>query len=261
MTSGLPDSEPSSTGASELNAVSAFYDEYWDETSRPRIPTPPPAVQRLMQARFAPGSLCLDVGCGNGRAGGVALTALGCRYVGVDISASAVEAACALGLDARQITDATALPFAESTFDAVVAMELLEHVMFPLPAVCEMMRVLRPSGTLLITTPNVAYWRRRLDLVLGRWNPFGYPDAVERPWADPHIRFFTAGALTRLLTGAGCVDIEVHGHGGSFLGDLPRIGKPFRQAEGSPTYRALEHRRPSAFGCFLNATARKPGLE
>ena len=130
--------------------------------------------------------------------------------------------------------------------------------MFPFSTMTEIMRVLKPNGLLLVTTPNVAYWRRRLDLVAGRWNPFGYPDAVARPWADPHIRFFTAGALHRILDSAGYVNINVGGHSGAFLADIPWIGRRFRKAEASAVYRTLERQSPSLFGCFLNAVARKP---
>jgi methionine biosynthesis protein MetW len=212
-----------------------------------------------MHARITPGSRVLDVGCGNGQAGGLPLRAMGCQYIGVDVSATALASARALGLDVCQITDGTALPFPNNSFDAVVSMEVVEHLMFPLPTVIEMMRVLKPGGILLITTPNVVYWRRRADLLVGRWNPFGYPDAVARPWADPHIRFFSVGALRRMLGEAGCVEVEVRGHGGSFLADLPRIGKRFRKPEGSTAYRLLEGRSPSVFGCFLNAVGRKLG--
>jgi methionine biosynthesis protein MetW len=254
-----PELEPPASGEVEPTPIAAFYDEYWGEQGRPQIPTPPPAVARLMRARIAPGSTCLDVGCGNGQAGGLPLRAMGCIYIGVDVSAAAVAAARALGLDARQISDAIALPFADDTFDVVVATEVLEHLIFPLATLTEMMRVLKHGGIVLVTTPNVAYWRRRVDLAFGRWNPLGYPDAVARPWADPHLRFFTAGALRRMLREAGCVDVEVRGHGGSLLGDLPGIGKRFRKAEGSAAYRLLEGHGPSAFGCFFNAVGRKPG--
>ncbi|HET9847208.1 MAG TPA: class I SAM-dependent methyltransferase [Candidatus Dormibacteraeota bacterium] len=244
-----------------------YYDRYWlpeeerpRDAARPQLPsTLPPAVDRLLQHLIPSGSHCLDVGCGHGRAAGLPLTARGCSYIGVDISASAVAEARSIGLDARQIDDAAELPFPDREFDAVVSLEVIEHLVFPHHAVAEMVRVLKPGGVLVVTTPNVAYWRRRLDLaLLGRWNPFGYVFAVEEPWADPHIRFFTPGALRRLLGLAGLSEIEIAGHGGSIIGDIPWIGKRLRQREGSPPYRVLERRAPALFGCFLNASARKP---
>jgi methionine biosynthesis protein MetW len=259
----------SSPGFRPASTVSEYYERYWlppesrpPDVTRPQLfDTPFPAVGRLFDQRIPAAARCLDVGCGHGRAAGRPLTATGRTYVGVDISATAVAEARSFGLDARQIDDAASLPFAEGEFDAVLCLEVLEHVFFPAQVVAEMVRVLKPGGCLIVTTPNVAYWRRRVDLLLlGRWNPFGYSYAVEQPWGDPHIRFFTAGALRRLLTSAGLEGVEVAGHGGSVIGDIPWIGRRLRKREGSPAYRLLESRLPSLFGCFLNAVGRKPEL-
>jgi methionine biosynthesis protein MetW len=247
--------------------VRQYYEAYWVpvETRGFEHAAPsraglalPRKVAQLIRRHLAPGSRCLDVGCGAGHTAAV-LTTHGCDYVGVDISETAVQQARARGLDARCIDDSGALPFADASFDAVVCFEVLEHIFSPQLSVREMFRVLRPGGVLIATTPNVAYWRRRVDLaLLGRWNPFGYSLAVEQPWADPHIRFFNRGALERLLAIGGFTGITVGGHEGSLLGDLPWIGGRLRAAEASVVYRALEDRQPALFGCFLHAVARRP---
>lgn len=54
--------------------------------------------------------------------------------------------------------DATALPFKNHSFDAVTMFDLLEHVPEDYKAVSEALRVLRPHGLLLISTPN-ENWR------------------------------------------------------------------------------------------------------
>ena len=48
--------------------------------------------------------------------------------------------------------DASALPFPDASFDAVLAMHMLYHVPDPEIAVSEMARVLRPGGKLFVTT-------------------------------------------------------------------------------------------------------------
>jgi SAM-dependent methyltransferase len=49
--------------------------------------------------------------------------------------------------------DAAALPFDDASFDTVVSFQVLEHVPEPREVLAEMHRVLRPGGTLFVTTP------------------------------------------------------------------------------------------------------------
>ena len=55
--------------------------------------------------------------------------------------------------------DATNLPFANASFDMVTMFDLLEHVQDDSRAANEAMRVLRPGGWLLISTPERLRWR------------------------------------------------------------------------------------------------------
>jgi methionine biosynthesis protein MetW len=248
--------------ASTSDQLQRYYDVYfndlWRPFERPNQPAPR-RVAQLLRRHVFPGARCLDVGCGDGRTGRL-VTDCGGSYVGVDISERAAAATRERGLDARDIQGSDALPFSDQSFDVVLCLEVIEHVLFPDRTVREILRVLRPGGVLIATTPNVAYWRRRLDLaLLGRWNPFGYSLAVERPWGDPHIRFFNPGSLYRLLLGVGFAPVRVGGHSGSVLRDLPWIGRRLAPPDGaSALYRQIEDAVPSLFGCFLNAVAVKP---
>src|SRR5947207_4268274 len=55
------------------------------------------------------------------------------------------------------------LPYADGRFDAVVSMDVIEHVPQPLPWVREALRVLKPGGVLFLTTPN--YGSRSLRVI------------------------------------------------------------------------------------------------
>lgn len=67
-----------------------------------------------------------------------------CSVVALDIEALA-------GIDV--VGDITAMPFEDAAYDAVLCIEVLEHVHDTSGALAEMRRVLRPGGELLITTP------------------------------------------------------------------------------------------------------------
>lgn len=97
------------------------------------------------------GRLVLDLGCGKGRFA-AHLRDRGARVVGLDLSAAMLDRAT--GLD-RVRASARRLPFADSTFHAVVAIEVLEHVGAIGPILDEARRVLEPGGRLAIVDKNL----------------------------------------------------------------------------------------------------------
>jgi SAM-dependent methyltransferase len=200
----------------------------------------------------------LDFGCGDGRDIGRRLAERARGYVGVDISAVAVQGATELGLDARRIDSEREIPLPDRSFDVVTCLEVFEHLVEPHRAAWEIFRVLRPGGTLIATVPNVAYWRFRLDLaIFGRWDPLGDDFSVEQPWRDPHLRFFTKRTLTRMLAATGFREIEVQGCDGAVLADIPLLRRLSR-GRGSPPYRLLERRLPSILARNLLAVTHRP---
>lgn len=96
-------------------------------------------------SELSQGSLVLDLG-GNriGKRGVFDIDRLPLRVVYANLSVEKLP---------HIKTDAAALPFGESTFDAVICSELLEHVLDPLKVLAEIHRVLKSRGTLLICVP------------------------------------------------------------------------------------------------------------
>jgi SAM-dependent methyltransferase len=115
------------------------------------------------------GDLVLDLGCSNGAH---ALVAARCvrGVVAVDYD----RAALGVALDnARRVTcgnlrlcavDLTGcLPFKDASFDAVLFLDVIEHLVPRRRVLQEIARVLTPDGRLLVSAPNrETSWRRRL---------------------------------------------------------------------------------------------------
>jgi SAM-dependent methyltransferase len=237
--------------------VRRYYDAYWAAGPVTALPR---ALLEVIEANLAGIERVLDVGCGDASAAGGWLAGRCPGYVGVDVSPAAVEAARARGFDARVIEDAGALPFAEETFDGALCTEVLEHLFDPLAALEEIRRVLRPGATVVVTVPNVAHWRYRLDLALfGRFNPRADSLSASEPWRDPHLRFFTQATLARMLARAGLDPVEAGGH--CDLGFMQMV-PGMRRLASSPAPGGLSSRLaaslPRLFANRLHGIARKP---
>jgi SAM-dependent methyltransferase len=135
-----------------------------------------------------PGRRVLDLGCRDG-----ALTrayAEGNDVVGVDADREALAEAAKLGIETRWADLDEPLPFDESSFDVVVAGELLEHLRDPRRLVAEARRVLRPDGSFVASVPNAYRLKNRLRFLLGR-----------KPEDDPtHLQMFSADEVRSLLS-------------------------------------------------------------
>ena len=235
------------------SSTADYYDRYWSADPTPHY-EPGHELAALLASNADPEDRVLDVGCGAGNSYARPIAERVASYKGVDASATAVELARCAGLDATVIDDAASLPFPDDDFDLAICIEVFEHLFEPHRAAAEIRRVLRPGGRLVASTPNSLYWRLRLDLLLGRWNPLGDELGGEQPWRDPHIRFFGPETLTRMLRSAGFGQVEAGAHGGRLLDHLTGRPTDFGQ---SHLYRAVERRFPALLGATLHALAVK----
>jgi len=102
----------------------------------------------------------LDVGCGDGQVSRLAAK-MGAQVVGIDPTWNCVSVAHQRGGGVFARAGAAQLPFADGTFDAVVACLVFEHIRDVDSAIAEVARVLRPGGRFcfflnhpLLQTPN-----------------------------------------------------------------------------------------------------------
>jgi SAM-dependent methyltransferase len=182
---------------------------------------------------FAGPAVIVDVGCGDGSALAVmAGQNPGHRFAGIDWSSGALRRARALDLTVLRGGVNPSLPVADDAADVVIMSELIEHLVDPDGAVAEVRRVLRPGGSLLLSTPNLAAWYNRGLLALGVQpvfsevslrGVFGRPGSV----VAGHLRLFTRRALTQFLAASGfrCVTVT-----GARYHDVPRPLGPLDRA-------------------------------
>jgi 2-polyprenyl-6-hydroxyphenyl methylase/3-demethylubiquinone-9 3-methyltransferase len=113
-------------------------------------------------------SCVLDLGCGGGFLSNY-LAERGHRVTGIDTTAENLTVARSFdrtGLVSYVIGDACALPFDRGSFDAVCAMDLLEHVETPERLIAEAGRVLAPSGLFVFHTFD-RNWLANLVVIKG----------------------------------------------------------------------------------------------
>jgi len=158
--------------------------------------------------RFGAHTKVLDVGCGTGRHI-LELSRFPGTFVGLDMARADLQVFRNwLGLteEQRGLTgtvhiiegDGEHLPFADGYFDTVLCTETLEHVPNDRAIVCELLRVLKPGGTLVISVPD-EYSERILWKLSPRY----------RNTPGGHIRIYGREDIQRLFRESGAIPFAV----------------------------------------------------
>ena len=180
------------------------------------------ANESHMHARFMPhiltligdlpgGARVLDVGCGNGFTAGVFLKR-GCRVVGIDLSQSGIDWARRTYPDGRfevlPADDQILQRLGESSFDVVVSTEVVEHLDAPREWAQGCFNALKPGGRFICTTPYHGYLKNLALSLAGKWDSHADP-----LWDGGHIKHWSRGTLSKLLTETGFVNLQFCGAG------------------------------------------------
>jgi SAM-dependent methyltransferase len=150
----------------------------------------------------------LDLGAGDGR---LAAELRAERLVLADPSGTALERAARRlpGASVQPVEPDAPLPFADSAFDVVTCVNVLNHVRDVQLLLSEARRVLRPGGRLAVATP--AHGRATGLRVLARGFERGFDPL------SPHLRFFTRRSLGRVLDALGFEVESLRRRGGDLL--------------------------------------------
>jgi SAM-dependent methyltransferase len=181
-----------------------------DRPSRPRVLS---YVGRWGRARRwlpAHANRVLDVGCAFGY-GSAALATSGRRVVGIERDSGNVEAARRLLPELVFLEgDAEALPVPDGCADAVIMLDIVEHLADPRRALAEAHRVLRPSGVIVLSVPNRGALHRfdalNVYTALRRRRPHWPPLEADTESAGDMHRHFTMAEIERLLAPSFRVD-------------------------------------------------------
>jgi SAM-dependent methyltransferase len=175
--------------------------------------TVPPAARLVKHARVQSGQRVLDVACGTGV---VAITAAraGARATGLDLTPALLSRArenaalAEVDIDWHE-GDVEQLPFADATFDAVLSQ--FGHMFAPRPllAVGEMLRVLKPGGTIAFSTWPAELLAGRRFALIARYMPPPPPEVTPPPlWGDPLIvRDRLGSAVTDITFARGAMHV------------------------------------------------------
>ena len=160
-----------------------FYEDYWEKRGesgfRPRY--------KIFSGWIEKGSRVLELGCGDGFFGRM-LKEKNMDYTGCDISEKALKIAKERGLDVFKCDLDDKIDFIDDSFDYVVMSEFLEHII-------DSEKILKEAGRIaqkgiLVSIPNIAYWKFRLQLVLG---------SFPKQWAvapQEHLRYWSVKDFT-----------------------------------------------------------------
>jgi 2-polyprenyl-3-methyl-5-hydroxy-6-metoxy-1,4-benzoquinol methylase len=204
--------------------------EYYERTHGDERDAPPPqhvavelawpadrfeAAAHDLAPRIPPGARVIELAAGDGR------LAESLRVSGVDFSSYTVlelSQARLAGLrrhltddryrflqgDVEDIQAATA----DDTYDVVIMLALVEHLIDPMGAMSQIRGLLRPGGFVYLETPNIAKWTRRIRLSLGRFpSTASYNEGLTTHggneatlYDEGHLHYFTFRSLELMLT-------------------------------------------------------------
>lgn len=169
--------------------------------------------------------IALDVGCGRGELVRE-LVSRGWRVSGIDVSQEALSGVTE-ALNERFCFDVEDDRWPEGLsgkrYDLIIASEVIEHLFDPARFMERASGLLAPGGAIIVTTPNVLFWKNRLRALFGT---FRYEEKGIMDFG--HIRLFTVATARELFRGSGLrIERESHFYPNLYRRKLSWLGRLF----------------------------------
>ncbi len=200
-----------------------YYERYWNKvtSNEQGFADLPPTRHNLEVDKiidnFKPylKGVVLDAGCGDGFVtNAISKLPQVDEVIGLDISGTAISIAQPkyphLNFKVGQVAD---LPFKSNYFDAITAIELIEHVYDVEQMLREFCRVLKSGGYFIATTTDFNL-PKKVMIALFFWDKYFYP-------TNPHIRFYSKKSLEKARSSFGFTRV-VHSWNGSYFSLMPK---------------------------------------
>ncbi len=211
----------------------------------------PDEAHSILMRLIPRGSRVLELGCASGYLSGYMEATLGCYVTGLEIDPGAAAIAAGRCSEVHTVDldapGALAVAQASGPYDVLLAAAVLEHLRQPERLLAEARALLKPGARVIVSLPNIAHWRYRLLLLLGR---FDYTDygVMDRT----HCRLYTLRTGRALLEGQGYPVEALHIAGSGLQNLLNALARRRGRPLPAPVL-------PGLFAYELIYVARRPG--
>jgi 2-polyprenyl-6-hydroxyphenyl methylase/3-demethylubiquinone-9 3-methyltransferase len=212
----------------EIDKFQAIASRWWDPESefKPLHDINPLRVEYIdRQSGGLAGKTVVDIGCGGGLLS-EAMAARGARVTGIDLAEQSLDVArlhlheSGLEVDYRQVAAEDFADEKPQAFDVVTCLEMLEHVPDPASIVAAAARLLKPGGTLVLSTLNRHPKAFALAIVGAEYLLGMLPRGTHE-----YARFIKPSELARFARRAGLVVSDVSGMSYNPLTRQYRLGQ------------------------------------
>jgi len=115
----------------------------------------------------------LDIACADGGTSLFIKDRFGIECHGIDISPHSVKLANKNGIIAKVHDIREKFPYKDDTFDLIIGLEIIEHILNTDFFISEVYRIMKRGGICIITTPNLCSFTNRMLILFGKYPAHG----------------------------------------------------------------------------------------